>query len=41
MACVGSLNIGHVLLMLFYAIEGMNNYLDNRIDPTAIITNGD
>jgi hypothetical protein len=27
--------------MVFYVIAEVDNYLENRIDPIAIITNGD
>ena len=41
MAYVGSSNISHELLYVFYALAEVSNYLENRIDPIAIIINGD
>ena len=40
MVYVGSLNIV-MSYMLFYVIAEVGNYLENKIDPIAIIINGD
>ena len=41
MAYVGNLNIVMSYFILFYVIVEVGNYLENRIDPIAIIINGD
>ena len=41
MAYVGSLNIESWVILCFYVIVKVGNYLENWMDPIAIIINGD